>query len=147
VIGINAQIQTGSQGGGNVGIGFAIPINILRMIAPSLLQKGSYQWPYLGVAQSVNAFSVNAGNAQAQQGALIDQVTQGGPAAAAGMQSGDIVIQADNQKITSFDDLLSYIAFKHPGDKVVLTVLRNGQQQQLTVTLGTRPQGQLQPQQ
>jgi S1-C subfamily serine protease len=63
------------------------------------------------------------------------------------MQQGDIVIQADNQKITSFDDLLSYIAFKHPGDKVVLTVLRNGQQQQLTVTLGTRPQGQLQPQQ
>ncbi len=147
VIGINAQIQTSSQGGGNVGIGFAIPVNILKLIAPSLISKGSYQWPYLGVAQSANALSIPAGNAQAQQGALIDQIDQSGPSSSAGLKQGDIIIQADNQKITSFDDLLSYIAFKHPGDKVVLTVLRNGQQQQLTVTLGARPQGQLQPQQ
>lgn len=147
VIGINAQIQTGGQGNGNVGIGFAIPINILKTIAPSLIQGGSYTWPYLGVAQSADPFAINAGNTQAQQGALIDQVTSGGPADQAGIQNGDVIVQADNQQITSFDDLLSYIAFKHPGDKVVLTVLRGNQKKQLTVTLGARPAGTLTPQQ
>jgi S1-C subfamily serine protease len=147
VIGINAQIQTGGQGNGNVGIGFAIPINILKTIAPSLIQGGSYTWPYLGVAESSNPFSINASNTQAQQGALIDQVTSGGPADQAGMQEGDVIIQADSQKITSFDDLLSYVAFKHPGDKVQLLVVRGGQQQRLTVTLGARPAGTLTPQQ
>ncbi len=147
VIGINAQIQTGGTGNGSVGIGFAIPVNILRTIAPDLIAKGSYNWPYLGVSQSVNPLSINAGNAQQQQGALIDQVTQGGPADQGGMQQGDVVIQADNEKITSFDDLLTFVAFKHPGDKVTLIVLRGNQQKQLTVTLGTRPNTPLQPNQ
>jgi 2-alkenal reductase len=147
VIGINAQIQTGGQGGGNVGIGFAIPVNILKTIAPSLIQNGSYVWPYLGVGQSINPLSINASNSQEQQGALIDQVTSGGPADQGGLKEGDVIIQADNQKITSFDDLLSYIAFKHPGDKVQFTVLRGNQQEKVTVTLGERPTGTLTPQQ
>jgi len=147
VIGINAQIHTGGQGGGNLGIGFAIPVNILRTIAPSLIQNGSYIWAYLGVAQTASALSIEAENPQAQQGALIDEVTPGGPADQAGLQDGDVIIQADEQRITRFDDLLTYIAFKRPGDQIRLLVFRGGQQQELVVTLGARPEGELTPQQ
>jgi S1-C subfamily serine protease len=140
IIGINAQIQTGGQSNGNVGIGFAIPVNILKQIYPSLIQKGSYAWPYLGVGSpAADPLSMPATNAEAQQGALIAQVQASGPAEAAGLKQGDVVIQADNTKITSFDDLLTYVAYKHPGDKVQLTILRGGKQQQVTVTLGNRP--------
>lgn len=140
VIGVNAQIQTSGNSNGNVGIGFAIPVNIVKLIYPDLISKGSYQWPYLGVqSPNTDSLAFSASNTQAQQGALIVQVTAGGPAAAAGLQPNDIVIQADNQKITSFDDLFTYVAYKHPGDKVVLTIIRGNQQGKVTVTLGKRP--------
>lgn len=140
VIGVNAQIQTGGNSNGNVGIGFAIPSNIVKLIYPDLISKGSYRWPYLGVqSPSSDALAFSASNAQAQQGALIVQVSSGGPAAKGGLQPNDVVIQADDQKITSFDDLFTYIAYKHPGDKVVLTILRGSQQGKVTVTLEARP--------
>ncbi len=142
IIGINAQIRTASQGGGNIGIGFAIPVNILKQIYPSLIQNGSYAWPYLGVGSAArNPLALNTNNVQAQRGALISQVESGGPAARAGLQQGDVVIAADGQKISNFDDLLSFIAYKHPGDQVQLTILRGNQQQTVTVTLGQRPSG------
>lgn len=142
VIGIDAQIQTGSSGGGNVGVGFAIPINILKLVYQSLIQKGSYTWPYMGVAggpitpQAAQQLGVDMN----QRGAFIAQVTSGGPAAKAGLRANDIITQVDGQNIGTFDDLLSYVAFKKPGDKVNLTVQRGGNTQQLTVTLGERPQ-------
>ncbi len=142
VIGIDAQIQTGSSGGGNVGVGFAIPINILKLEYQELIQKGTFNWPYLGVSGG-NITPMDAqqiGVDPNQRGAYIATVTSGGPSANAGLRQGDIVIKADNQTINTFDDLLTYIAFKRPGDKVALTVIRNGSQQQVTVTLGTRPQ-------
>ena len=140
VIGVNAQIQTGGSGNGNVGIGFAIPVNIVKLIYPSLISKGSYDWPYLGVqSPASDPLAFSASNTQAQQGALIAAVEPGGPAAAAGLQPNDVVVQADNQKINSFDDLFTYVSYKHPGDKVVLTVVRDGQRGQATVTLGKRP--------
>jgi 2-alkenal reductase len=140
VIGINAQIRVSEEGGGNTGIGFAIPINILKLIYPNLLQEGSYRWPYLGVSSpSENALSLSATDVEAQRGALIAQVESGGPSAEAGIREGDVVIQADDQKITSFDDLLGYIAYKKPGDTIQLTIVRDGQQSQVAVTLGQRP--------
>jgi len=142
VIGINAQIRTGSEGGGNIGIGFAIPVNILKRIFPSLVQNGSYAWPYLGVGSTIqDPLALSAQNTEAQRGALIDNVEPGGPSDRAGLREGDIVTQADDQKITNFDDLLTYIAYKNPGDQVILTILRGNQSQQITVTLGQRPAG------
>lgn len=140
VIGVDAQIQTAGNSNGNVGIGFAIPVNIVKLIYPSLIGKGSYDWPYLGVqSPNTDALAFSASNTQAQQGALIVQVESGGPADTAGLRPNDVVVQADNQKISSFDDLFTYVSYKKPGDKVVLTIIRGSQRGQVTVTLGKRP--------
>ncbi|MFN8489323.1 MAG: trypsin-like peptidase domain-containing protein [Caldilineaceae bacterium] len=155
VIGINAQIQTTSQSGGNTGVGFAIPANVVRHVVPSLITNGAFQWPWLGIAGgSVGLLTMEANKLPSEQGAYISQVVQGGPAQKAGLKGssgqtnvngipaetgGDVVVQVDNQPVNTFDDMLSYIAFKAPGDKVTLTVLRNGQRQQVPVTLTARP--------
>jgi 2-alkenal reductase len=154
VIGVNAQIASGS-GGVNSGVGFAIPANVVRRVAPTLIEQGVYQWPWLGVSgTSVNLLLQEANDLPVQQGAYIGEVTDGGPAARAGLQGatgvqelmgldvplgGDVVVEADGETIEDFNDLLAYVAFKRPGDEVELTVLRDGEQQPVTVELGTRP--------
>ncbi|NLG97027.1 MAG: PDZ domain-containing protein [Chloroflexi bacterium] len=144
VIGINAQIRT-TEGGGSIGIGFAVPVNILKLVYPSLIETGSYTWSYLGVSSQIESpLAVQPGDLEAQRGAHIDAIEPGGPADQAGLTEGDVVISADGKEIRSFEDLLSYIAFKRPGDQVELVVLRNGQQGQVTVTLGERPSGAVQ---
>lgn len=155
VIGVNAQIQTsGTQA--NSGVGFAIPSNIVRMVAPMLIQEGVYQWPWLGVSGgSLNLMSMQANNLDVQQGAYIDTVEPGGPAEKAGMQGstgtkqvngvpvpvgGDVVVAIDGKPVNNFDDLLVAVAFRKPGETVNLTVLRNGSRQQVPVTLAPRPE-------
>jgi 2-alkenal reductase len=146
VIGVNAQIQTSGQGGGSVGIGFAIPANILKQVYPSLIKNGSYKWPYLGVssAEETPGFQGPGNPANNQRGALIANVAPDGPAAAAGIQSGDIITKAGETDIRNFDDLLSVIAYHRPGEQLALTVLRGGKEQQVTITLGERPSGGIQ---
>jgi S1-C subfamily serine protease len=156
VIGVNAQIATGGQTNANSGVGFAIPSNIVRMVAPVLIQAGAYEWPYLGVRGSeVGLFIELANNLGFQGAAYIHAVEPNSPAASAGLQGstgtttvlgisgipmgGDVVIAADGQKIASFDDLLTAVAFRNPGDELSLTVVRNGQQMELTATLAPRP--------
>jgi 2-alkenal reductase len=154
VIGVNAQIASGS-GGVNSGVGFAIPANVVRRVAPTLIEQGVYQWPWLGVSgTSMNLLLQEADDLPIQRGAYIGEVTEGGPAAEAGMRGatgtqqlmgldvpvgGDVVIEADGEAIEDFNDLLAYVAFKRPGDEVELTILRDGERQQVTVELGTRP--------
>jgi S1-C subfamily serine protease len=147
VIGVNAQIRTGSEGGGSIGIGFAIPVNILKQVYPSLIESGAYHWPYLGVSSSSEApglLQPDESNQIEGGGAVIAEVVPGGPAEQAGVQQGDVVIHANDQDINNFDDLLSVIAFSKPGDQLKITILRNGQEQTVTVTLGERPAGELQ---
>jgi S1-C subfamily serine protease len=154
VIGVNAQIAT-SGTGTNAGVGFAIPANIVRRVAPVLIESGSYQWPWLGVeGTSVNLVIMRANNLEIQQGAYIDGVVPDGPAAEAGLQGssgtrqvngfdvpvgGDVVIEADGKPVADFSDLLVDIAFKNPGDVIELTILRDNQRQQVTVELVPRP--------
>jgi 2-alkenal reductase len=154
VVGVNAQIASGS-GGVNSGVGFAIPANVVRRVAPTLIEEGVYQWPWLGVSgTSVNLLLQEANDLPVQQGAYIGEVNEGGPAAEAGIQGatgttrlnglevpvgGDVVVEADGETISEFNDLLAYVAFKRPGDAVALTVLRDGERQQVTVELGVRP--------
>jgi 2-alkenal reductase len=120
VIGINAQIRTSGENGGNLGIGFAIPVNILKLIYPSLIENGSYRWPYLGVSTAVDVQGRIPTNLNAPRGATISEVTSGGPAQQAGLRAGDVVIQAGEQQIRSFDDLLTYVAYQKPGDQITL---------------------------
>ncbi len=159
VMGVNAQIQTGG-GNGNTGVGFAIPANAVRHVIPSLIANGAYQWPWLGVESvgedsPLNWLIVQANQLNTQQGAYITRVVPNGPAAKAGLRGststatvsgipdipvgGDLVLAVDGQPISNFNDLLAYVAFKAPGDKLVLTILRDGKQSQLTVTLEPRP--------
>ena len=154
VIGINSQIATGGSNQSS-GVGFAIPVNIVKLVVPSLAQNGSYAWPYLGVSgASVDLFVQQANHLPTQNGAYIDQVTQGSPADKAGLQGstgqdtvngyivptgGDVIIGFNSQTINTYDELLAVIAQQKPGDQVTLTVQRNGQTMQIPVTLGTRP--------
>lgn len=152
VIGVNAQIATGGGIAANAGVGFAIPVRVVRHVIPTLMETGTFQWPYLGVeGDSVGLAIAEANNLQEQRGAYIVAVTPGGPAAQAGLQGstgrtsggvqmgGDIVLEANGVSIGNFGDLLATVAFSHPGDTINLTVLRNGELLELDVTLAPRP--------
>jgi 2-alkenal reductase len=154
VIGVNAQIAT-SGVGVNSGVGFAIPVNVVRRVAPVLIEVGSYQWPWLGIeGGSVTFLVAQANNLETQQGAYIQSVVPGGPAERAGLRGssgvttiegvevpvgGDIIIEADGRPVIDFNDLLIDIAFRAPGDEMNLTIIRDGQRQQITLTLEARP--------
>jgi S1-C subfamily serine protease len=154
VIGVNAQIATnGTQA--NSGVGFAIPVNIVRRVVPVLIQAGSYEWPWLGVrGGSVNLLIQQANDLPTQQGAYINNVEPGSPADKAGLRGssgstqingvnvpvgGDVVVGADGDQITDFSDLLVHTAFKEVGDSMQLSILRDGQRQEVTVQVSPRP--------
>jgi S1-C subfamily serine protease len=154
VVGVNAQIATGGVQA-NAGVGFAIPSNVVRLVAPSLIESGSYTWPWLGVeGTSVGLLIQEANDLPSQQGAYIDVVRPEGPAIQAGLQGssgtaqvsgltvptgGDVIIEAGGKPIANFTDLLVTVSFMKPGDKLDLTLLRNGRERQVTVTLAARP--------
>ena len=154
VIGVNAQIRT-TGGGANSGVGFAIPADVVRHVAPQLIEFGVQEWPWLGVeGGSVNLMIKEANNLDSQRGAYIAGVVSDGPADAAGLRGtqstttidgfptpvgGDVVVALDGEPVRDFDDLLTRIAFKRPGDQVTLTIVRDGRQRDVTVTLEARP--------
>lgn len=158
VIGVNAQIATGGQVMANAGVGFAIPANIVRRVVPVLIEEGSFRWPWLGVVGppgGVDLFIKEANNLETQAGAYIHQVVEGGPADEAGLQGteeivevdgievpigGDVVIEANGERIDDFNDLLVQVAFGSPGDRMDLTIIQDGQQRTVTVELGARPE-------
>lgn len=153
VIGVNAQIRTNGSDS-NTGVGFAIPANVVRHIAPVLIRNGAYDWPWLGVEGApVGLTLMEANNLETQQGAYIVSVVPGGPADEAGLQGaelvqqdglripmgGDVVIAIDGEAVQDFEDLTNQIAFKTPGEEVVLHLIRDGQEEELSVTLEARP--------
>jgi S1-C subfamily serine protease len=158
VIGVNAQIASGGTQA-NAGVGFAIPANIARRVTPVLIESGSYQWPWLGVrGNSVNLIVVEANNLSTRRGAYIHAIVSDGPAEKAGMQGssgtqtvdglevpvgGDVVIEADGQPVADFSALLVAVSDKSPGDSIELTIIRDGEQERITVELAPRPSGEL----
>ena len=153
VIGINEQIA--SQGGGNDGLGFAVPINTAIRSLEQLKSTGKVQYAWMGVGlQTITSDIASTFNMKTQGGALVEKVYPDSPAAKAGIKAGDqtatvqgqdftiggdVITAADGQTITSADELIAFLTQKKPGDQVTLTVERDGKTQDVTVTLAERP--------
>ena len=132
VIGINSSIITGnSQARGNVGVGFAIPIDIAKAVADKIVAGESTEAGFLGV-----------GGADAtgdRAGAAITSVEAGSPASDAGITDNDVVTAVDGQKVASMIDLAAAVRTKAPGERVTLTLVRAGRERSVEVTLVAAP--------
>ncbi|MFN3928399.1 MAG: S1C family serine protease, partial [Thermoflexus sp.] len=160
VIGVNSAIRTDPNvGTANIGIGFAIPVNTVKRVVPQLIQNGRARYPYLGItstgAISLAELRARGYDVPTTRGVLIQEVVPNGPAARAGLQGGrrevlvrgvtvllggDIITAIDGHPISSFDELVSYLVNRtEVGQTVTLTILRDGQERQVQVTLEERP--------
>jgi S1-C subfamily serine protease len=154
VIGINSQIETGGGGNGNVGIGFAVPINTAKRMLPELKRSGTVVHAYIGITGVTIDQSLADLQLKVDRGVLVQTVQPGGPAARAGIHGGsvdsqvngqslvlggDAIVSLDGQRVDSMDALSAAIARHRPGDKVALGLLRNGSGKTVTVTLGKAP--------
>jgi S1-C subfamily serine protease len=153
VIGINSQIE--SQSGGNVGIGFAVPIKTAIDVVSQLEDGGEVHRAYLGITGGdITPDVAQALNLPVDQGVLVEQVLNGGPADDAGIKGatgqatvggqtvpigGDIITKVDGKEVTGMDEVISAVNAHKPGDELTLTVSRDGQEQDITVKLGDRP--------
>ncbi|NPV78150.1 MAG: PDZ domain-containing protein [Anaerolineae bacterium] len=159
VVGVNRAIRTtGTTATGdpvNSGIGFAISINIVKRVVPVLIEKGKYDYPYIGVTarESISLIEQEALGLNTAVGAYIIEVSKGGPADKAGLRGGsartsipgllaggDLIIRVDDQPVQVFGDLLSYLMKnKSPGEEITITVLRDGKEKEFVVKLEKRP--------
>jgi S1-C subfamily serine protease len=160
VIGVNQSIRTENindvtGNAVNSGVGFSISINLVKRIVPALISDGKYNYPYLGISSNsdLGLAEVEALGLSQFTGAYVVTVVPGGPADQAGIRAGtqasgieglnaggDLIVAFDGKPVRTFDELLSYLLTnKSPGDTVVLTVLRDGQTVDVSVTLGERP--------
>lgn len=154
VIGVNTAIR--SLSGTNSGVGFAVPVDIVRRVVPELIAHGRYRHTWLGVrGRTITPEMVEAMNLPVDTGVLIAQVEPGGPAEKAGLRGGDrqvivsgipmqaggdIVIAINDRQVKRFEDLINYLAsFTSVGDRVTLTVMRDGKQLEIDVKLEERP--------
>ncbi len=135
VIGVNSQIATNGLSAGNVGIGFAVPSNTVRQVLPGLKLGKTVSHAWLGVKIGTPSGS----NPSTPSGAEIGSITTGSPADDAGLQSGDIVTDIDGQPIDDASALSTYVNTKAPGDKITMTVKRNGRSEKIDVLLGNQP--------
>ncbi len=140
LIGINTAILAGN-GGGNQGIGFAIPIDMARRVMDQILKNGKVTRGYLGVViQEVTPDLAKAFKAPEAKGALVGDVSSDGPGAKAGLQKGDVIEEIDGQEVSGVNDLRLRIASTAPGTTVHLKVFRNGEPRDVSVTLGQLPE-------
>ena len=156
VIGVNSQIETANGGGGNVGIGFAVPSNTVKSVVAQLVEDGRVDRAFLGVTlQDVSADVAGVLRLPADKGVLVGSVKPGSPAAKAGVEGGttqvvvagesyqlggDMIVAVDGKKVSSVDALREAIAAHKPGDKVQLTVVHaNGKKETISVELGRVP--------
>jgi S1-C subfamily serine protease len=159
VIGVNRAIRTTgvSQTGDpiNSGIGFAISINIIKRVAPSIIATGTYDYPYLGITArpELTLLEQETLGLSRSTGAYIIAITPGSPADVAGLRDGsrrtdqpglfsggDLIIAVDNRPVLVFGDLLSYLMVnKSPGDTISLTIIRDNEEKEVNLTLGKRP--------
>ena len=157
VIGVNAQIQTNSLSGNNSGVGFAIPVSIVKRVIPEMIENGYYDWAWLGVAGTdMSPVIAEAMNVEVVKGAYLSSIVENGPAEKAGLHGsvdtesingrtvpigGDVIVAINGQPVSSFDDLLIYVALESsPGKEVTLTILRDGELIDVVLKLDSRPE-------
>ena len=126
VIGVVSQIA--SETGGNVGIGYAVPSDTVRDVVEALLRDGEIERAYLGVRLS-----------ETDDGVRLAAVIEGEPADDANLQSGDVVLEAAGKPVESAADIQDAVAARKPGEQLELRIRRGGDEQTVTVELGTRP--------
>jgi len=139
----------------NSGIGYAISINIVKRVVPFLINDGKYDYPLMGISSSSTDLTLSQWkliNDSITSGVYVMSVTPGGPADQAGLiggnqatelqgfyTGGDIIVAVDGLPVKVYGDLISYIfKNKSPGDVITLTIIRNGQQKEVNLTLGSR---------
>lgn len=155
VIGINQQIETSS--GSNSGVGFAIPIDVVRHSLDALRADGVVEYAYLGVStEAVWPQLAQELDLGSETGALVNEVVPGGPAAEAGIQGatgettfqgtrvatgGDLIVAVDGEKVVAESDLAELISRQNPGSAVTLQIIRDGETREVSVQLAKRPTG------
>ncbi len=139
VIGVNAAIA--SRSGGYMGIGFAIPSNMVKNIAEQIMQNGTVQRGYIGISlQPVDKEMAEALNLDKTEGILISEVVKDSPAEKAGIKQGDILLSCNNKPIKDAGLFRNQIGLMAPDEKVTFDVLRDGKKLSITVVLGTYPE-------
>ncbi len=155
VVGVNEAIQLDPTSGFPSGIGYAISVNLVKRVAPALIAKGKFDYPYLGIStlDDLPLTTIQDLGLKSFVGAYVTEVVSGGPADQAGLHAatgkitsdglnsgGDLIVAVDGQPVRSLENMMRYLVLhKSPGDTVVLTVLRGDQKLDLNLTLGARP--------
>lgn len=138
LVGINSQIL--SPSGGNIGIGFAIPSNMARAVLDQLLKNGKVHRGMLGVTiQPVTSDLAASLNLPAARGAMVNSVQAGGPAERAGIKRGDVITALNGNAVTDSNNLRNLVASSTPGTQVTLTIIRDGHEDRVPVTLAELP--------
>ncbi len=144
VVGVNSAIST--RTGTNSGVGFSIPVNAVKQIVPRLISDGSYVYPFIGIRMlSLNLELQEQLNLSRATGAYITEITENSPAAEADLigangPGGDLIIAVDDTEVISSDDLIAHLVFEaEVGQTVDLTVVRDGEELIVPLTLGERP--------
>jgi serine protease Do len=137
-VGINTAIL--GPGGGNIGIGFAIPINMARQVAEQLIEGGAVERGYLGVIpQDITQDLADAFGLDEAEGVVISEVTEDSAAAEGGVETGDVVLEFEGVDVESAAQFRNLVAAQRPGGRVEMVVLRDGRRRTLTITLRKRP--------
>ena len=138
VIGVNTAIY--SQSGGSVGIGFAIPANLVTTVKDSIIATGKFEKPYIGIyLGNLDADKVKALNLKSSNGVFVAGAVPNGPAAAAGITKNDVITAVDGKEVNSAGAFVGEIAAKKVGQSVKLTISRNGKISEVSVTLAKTP--------
>jgi S1-C subfamily serine protease len=155
VVGVNSQIESTGANGGNIGIGFAIPVNTVRQVAAELIKTGRAEHAFLGVStRAITPMIAKLFHLPVEHGLLVDNVCSGSDAAKAGLKpatqdvvvageswplGGDVIVKLDGITVSSVDRLRTLVAAKKPGDTVTLQIYRNTKTKTITTKLGRQP--------
>jgi 2-hexadecenal reductase len=138
VIGVNTAIL--STSGGSVGLGFAIPSNLVSVVKDSIISTGKFEKPYIGVyLNNLDSEKIKALNIKSTNGVLIAKVIENGPAAKAGMQANDVVVAVNGKSVNSAGAFIGELAAKKIGETVELSIIRNSQTLKIRVPLEEVP--------